>query len=418
MREQNQTAQIIINKRKSGYYSAFNECEIPFVSKCQGLSDGEKLIWINLAARTTMDANLSCRASLNQIAAMVGKKANTIYKSIKNLVSLGFLKSELDKEKRINIYYVLLPEDGLEALENAPNRGEKQCAAEPKEAVNSDDSNNNVVQFKATEPNSDKNQPLKNIRGDIGNISDPPLEKNHTLYIKNINNIKKHNIHNNTKIENCNVQNADALILKFQREVEEVKRNNPSISLCKANLIAHQAFSEAERDQIHLALIEKSQREEMKKHKQQLESDAFKKKLENSTPVPKTRAGSTNSSLVEMTFDGEHFLIEEEVKNQILGNIPKLYHSGKIKGEAASKPLKVLLKEILYYVAKAGSIATKPVCQLKRYFIARKICINGSWERPIGLAKDEIVARERKWQAEKRKEYETAKRYAGINGFA
>lgn len=165
MREQNQTAQTINNKRKSGCYSAFNECETPFVSKCQGLSDGEKLIWINLAARTTMDANLSCRASLNQIAAMVGKKANTIYKAIKNLVSLGFLKSELDQEKRINIYYVLLPEEGLKELENAPNRGENQFAAER---------NNNVVQFKESQPKQDKNRPLKNIRGGIGNISDPP----------------------------------------------------------------------------------------------------------------------------------------------------------------------------------------------------------------------------------------------------
>jgi len=405
----NQAAQIIINKRKNGYYSAFNECEIPFVSKYQGLSDGEKLIWINLATRTTLDPNLSCRASQNQIADMVGKKANTIYKCIKNLVSLGFLKSKFDKEKRVNIYYVLLPKEGLEILQKAPNRGEKQGATE--------DNPRNVVSFGKKANNNLKLDLRKKIIGGAGNISGGPPEINHTLVINYINNIKKHNNHNNTEFPEPSVQNADALVLKLQEKVKEAQKNNPSISLFKANQLAYQCFSDEERELIHQTLIKRAEQKVLEEHKKLIESAAFKKKLKTSSQVPKSRTNHPKSKLVEMTFDGEHFVIEEEVKNQILGNIPQLYHAGKIKGEAGQKPLKLLIKEILYYVVKAGSMLIEPVSQLKRYFTARKVCLNGGWQRPTGLARAESIAREQTWQAIKRKEYETAKRYAGIRGY-
>ncbi len=417
-----QAHEIIINKRQNGYYAAFSEREITFVSQYKGLSAGEKLIWINLAAKTTLDANLSCLASQSQIAEMVGKVSNTIYKSLRNLVAHGFLRSEFDAQKRINTYFVILPKEGLEAIQDAPNRGEKRLAKDSSVTFNletncgqTEGNRDNVVLRYEKPIDLPLANPLKNIRGGIGKISGEPPEKYPNLNINIINNIKKHNIHN-TQDSKPLVQNASALLLKFQKKIKEAKETNPNLSLCKANMFAHSCFGEQENALIHQAIIWQAKELESEKNKQREQSATFKQKLEASTRVPQSRVKNIKSNLVEMIYENEYFLIEEDVKNQILNNIPQLYRSGKIRGDAGGKPLPALIKEILFYVVKGGKIAAQPISQLKRYYIARKICLNGGWERPIGLNRSEVIARENKWNAAKRKEIETARRYAGITG--
>tara|TARA_R110002110_G_scaffold390102_1_gene602958 strand:- start:25571 stop:26833 length:1263 start_codon:yes stop_codon:yes gene_type:complete len=417
-----QPHEIIINKRKNGYYAAFSEREIKFVSQYKGLSAGEKLIWINLAAITTLDANLSCMATQSQIAEMVGKVPNTIYKSLRNLVARGFLRTEFNAQKRINTYFLILPKEGLEAIEEAPNRGEKRSVKDSSVTLGAEkywrkveDNKGNVVLCDEKFGDMPAPSSLKNIREGIGKISGGPPEKNPNLSINIINNNKKHNIHN-TQLSKPLVQNANALFLKFQEKIKEAKKTNPNISLCKANMFAHSCFNEQENALIHQAIILQAKERESEKSKKREQSATFKQKLEASTPVPQSRVKNIQSNLVEMVYENEHFLIEEDVKNQILNNIPNLYRSGKIKGEAGDKPLAALIKEILFYVVKAGKTAAQPISQLKRYYIARKICLNGGWERPAGLSRSEVVARENKWNAAKRKEIETARRYAGITG--
>jgi len=417
-----QPHEIIINKRKNGYYAAFSQCEIKFVSGYKGLSAGEKLIWINLAAITTLDANLSCMATQGQIAEMLGVVPNTIYKSLRNLVSQGFLRSEFDAQKRLNTYFVILPKEGLEAMQKAPDRGEKRTTKDSSITFSSGKIRSQLeAKTDSAVPCDEKfnhisvSDSLKNIRGGIGKISGGLPEKNPNLNINNIKNNKKHNIHN-TQDPKPLMQNANALLLKFQEKIKEARVNNPNISICKANMFAHSCFNEQENALIHQANVSQAKELESEKNKQREQSVTFEQKLESSTPALQSRVKNIKSNLVEMIYENEHFLIEEDVKNQILNNIPQLYRSRKIKGEAGAKPLPELIKEILFYVVKAGKTAAQPISQLKRYYIARKICLNGDWERPSGLNRPEIIAREHKWNTAKRKEIETARRYAGITG--
>lgn len=85
-----------------------------------------------------------------------------------------------------------------------------------------------------------------------------------------------------------------------------------------------------------------------------------------------------------------------------------IYHQKKILGEAAHRPIKALMLEIFFYVAKAGS-KTLDACQLKRFHTARKLCQKGAWERPNGLERQASIIREQNWRQAKIQENKSAK---------
>lgn len=376
------SAQIIRETRQTKHYLAISSAELAFVAACPDLNDSEKLIWLTLADQCARDPHYSCTLSQSQIAQMVDKTTNTVGLAINNLRQKGFLKTQASASWGPLTYFLDLPEAGLKALQAAPIR-------------------------KPLTP------PSKTMDPSHKNEVPPPLKTMDTLIYNNINN-KKHN--HNLNAPNAEqapsphepMQNADALICEFKKIIKEKYQHLPMPKRPKA---AMSHFTDAEQQlinerQIALAAIHDGQ----KIKASQEQAAQFNQKLAEAKPVPPTRPQPENCKLLEFEFDNEYFLIEEKVKNQILQEIPRLYQQKQIQGDAAQKPIQTLLKEIFYYVAKAGSKALD-ACQLKRFFVARKLCLKGTWERPNGLERQASIQREQKWQQAKIAENKFAKEF-------
>ncbi len=208
--------------------------------------------------------------------------------------------------------------------------------------------------------------------------------------------------------QNPDVQDADALLCDFKNLIQEKYAHLPVFKRAGAAL-SH--FTEAQKRaiserQLELTAITDGQ----KIQAERVQAQRFAEKLVEATPVPASRPQPADCKLVEFEFENEYFLIEEKVKNQILSQIPQLHSQKKILGEAAHRPIKALMMEIFFYVAKSGS-KTLDACQLKRFHTARKLCQKGAWERPNGLERLASIHRERQWQQAKVDENRAAKAF-------
>ena len=388
-------AKIIRATRQKSYYFVVSNAELEYVSKSRLLNSNEKLIWINFANKTALDSSLSCSLTQNQIAELIGKQSDSVYRAIKTLKFNGFLKAHYQNGDVATTYTLSLPEEGLAYLKSAPERGEAGSSE------------------RCIPPAKKQAPPCKN--------ADTPPAKMHPLLINN--NINNKNINHNldapkaahdsepeskpTEPPHITVSNADALICEYENLQEKYKH----LSVMKRSQAMYAHFSQEDRIKMYnrrneLAAIEATKAIASK------QNPAFVEKLEQANPVPLVRTNQPNVKLVEFDFDGEHFLVEEQVKNQILNQIPNLYQQNKITGEAKNKSLKTLMSEIFYYVTKVAS-KVLDACQLKRFYIARKLCLNGSWERPKGLERQASIQREQKWQQDKLNEHKLAKAFMG-----
>lgn len=400
-------ARIIRDSTQHKFYVIFTDIIFEFVSSHSILSSLEKLIWLNLARKSNLDPNYSCKLTQQQIASMVNVSYDTAYRALRNLKKQGFLQVCFDDVQRINIYTPILPTEGLVAIENAPNRvgnigGVKRNIST---TLRSDvDELHKTIQ--STPCRNADPLPVK-LQGSPCKISGSLPAKMQPLLINNkINN--KHYYHNKPDVVRTTmpqeVKNAEALICDF----ENLQKQYQNLRLTERMKQVNSHFTQDEMQIISSAIIEKQKIREFQQHQEKLASVEFQNKFKDAKPVLKERAPHMQIKLIEFEFEGEHFLIEEAVKNQIMHHIPELYHQQKIKGEAGEKPLKILLKEIFYYVTKAGSMLLAPVTQLKRYYIARKICLKGDWERPKGMTLNEAICNESKWHSMKLNEMRTA----------
>ena len=364
-------AKIIRDTRQKSYYLAISTAELQYVSKSTLLNTTEKLIWINIAAKSALDPNLACLLTQAQIAEMVGKSSDAVYRAIKSLKFHGFLHTHYQNGDQATVYSLALPEEGVSFLISAPARNQ--------------------------------GAPCK--------FADTPPAKTPTLLINNNINNKKHNhdAHSDfSPTENPDVLDADALICDFKNLIQEKYTHLP---VFKRPAAALSHFTEAQKRaiserQLELTAITDGQ----KIQAERAQAQRFAEKLVKAVSVPKSRPQPADCKLVEFEFENEHFLIEEKVKNQILSQIPQLHSQKKILGEAAHKPIKALMMEILIYVAKAGS-KTLDACQLKRFHTARKLCQKGAWERPNGLERQASIIREQNWQQAKIQENKFAQQW-------
>lgn len=399
-------ARIIRDATQQKFYVIFADVIFEFVSNHRELSSLEKLIWFNLARKSNLDPNYSCRLTHQQIATIVNVSYDTAYRAMRNLKEQGFIKVYFDDSQRINVYTPILPAEGLSAIENASDRGGKSEGSQK---------NSTILRNNIEVISSDIQRTLCKVVGNpsaktqgspFKNAGTPPA-KMQTLLINN--NIINHNIHNQPErlktTASQNVENADALVCDFKKLQRQYQHLRPTERMRQVNA----QFSSDEMQIILTSIIETQKALEIEETRQKRVSVEFQNKLQQAKPLPKERTPHEQAKLVEFEFEGEHYLIEEAVKNQIMYHIPQLYHQQKIKGTAANKSLKTLLKEILYYVAKAGSMLLKPVIQLKRYYIARKICLKGDWERPKGMVLNEAISKENSWHSIKLREMREAK---------
>jgi hypothetical protein len=384
-------AHIIREARQRKHYVSFTDAEFEYVSAHSALTATEKLIWLNIARKCTRDASLSCGLTHGQIAKMVGIKQDTSYRGIRTLKELGFLFASFDHDRQITIYSIRLPKEGLEVIQRAPNRGER-VVVEQKESI---------FYPKNTAYPPDKNPVPPCISSDTPPAFHPvppcissgtPPDKNPILLIVN-NNINKHNNHNTSEEgKTCHLEamkNADALFCEF----EKFQNENKQLPVAKRLQLYNARFTQEEMKSIHEHTQAKQKATELKEHLDQGELQ--------STVAPKLTAASNSSaqstSFIPYELDGERFFIEEAVKNKILDEIPRLHEQNKIPGEAGRKPIQVLLREIFFYVSKAGSMGQEPIGQQQRFYVARKICQKGAWERPKAMEKEKSIQREREW---------------------
>lgn len=355
---ENAAACIILQARQSKHYVTFTDKEFEFVSSHPALSANEKLIWFNLVRKSLRDPNLSCAITHQQIAMMIGIKQDTAYRAVKRLKQFGFLQAQFDAELQITTYAITLPDEGLEAITNAPNRGFGKKSDTP----------------------PDKNP------APPGKKSGTPPDKNPILLINNnINN--KHNIHNQPQAQQAIVNDADALVCEF----ESLQKEFQNFSLAERVRRINGHFTAEQMHIIHARINAKQKCIEIE------ENQRNEKPAISAQPLEK-------SKFIDFEFEGLQFLIEEKVKDKIIHVIPLLHQRKKIKGDAANKTLSSIMKEVLFYVTKAGCLTDKPVIQLKRYHIACKILQKGQWECPRGITREESTAREALWQTSKKNE--------------
>ncbi len=370
-------AKIIRDTRQTKHYLPISSAELRYLAAYRALSDGEKIIWLLIADCCALDENYACTLTQGQIADMTDKAIVTVARAITNLRNHGFLKTTANSHGALT-YYLTLPQSAIDALLSAPDRKSKEDLS------------------KTTYPS------IVNDRS--------PLSKTIDILILNNNiNNKKHNhdAHSDfSPTQNPHVLDADALICDFKNLIQEKYTHLPVFKRAQAAL-SH--FTEAQKRAISERQLEITAITDGQKiQAERAQAQRFSEKLVEATPVPPSRPQPADCKLVEFEFDNEHFLVEEKVKNQILSQIPNLYHQKKILGEAVQKPIKALIKEILFYVAKAGS-KTLDACQLKRFHTARKLCQKGAWERPNGLERQASIAREQQWQQAKIQENKFAK---------
>ena len=389
--------QIIRATRQTKHYLAISAAEIDFITTYPHLSDGEKLIWITFANKCAFDHHYSCILTQGQLAKLMGKQIGTITRAIANLKKLGFLKSESTSVGPL-MYFLSLPQSGLESLLAAPAR---KMMTEPLS--------------KNTYP------PIENDRSPLSKNTYPPIENDRSplaktldlLIYNNINNIKhNHDAHSEifatpSLSPETDVQDADALICDFTKIIQEKYQH---LTVFKRSQAALSHFTDVQKRAINERQLELAAIADGKKLQEaQAQAQRFNEQLAQAKPVTASPSSKLpNGKLVEIEFDNEHFVIEESVKDQILSQIPNLYQKNKILGEAGKKSLVNLLKEIFYFVVKAGS-KTLDTCQLKRYYIARKLCLKGAWERPNGLVRQASINREQQWQQAKIAENKFAK---------
>jgi hypothetical protein len=376
------SAHIIRETRQTKHYLPISSAELAFVTACPDLSDGEKLIWLTLANESALDPHYACTLTQGQLAKCVNKTIGTVTRAITNLRIHGFLKSESVAGGALT-YFLTLPPEGLHALLIAPSRN----AIQPLSKTTKPHSENDILPLPKT---------LEILINN--NIINNNNNKNHNFYATN------ESLHTSPAAhpsEPINAQDADALIVEYKQIMREIYHHLPVFKRASA-AITH--FTPTQRRIIHerqLALA--AMQDEQQVQLAQSHADKFNAKLATATPVPASRTPSVDCKLVEFEFENEHFLVEEAVKNQILNEIPKLYSQKKIKGEAREKTIGLLLKEIFYYVAK-GRTKCLDSCQLKRFYTARKLCVNGAWQRPKGLMHEAIMASEKKWKELKTEE--------------
>lgn len=159
----NISAQTIHSALRTGYFYRFQTEELSYISSHRDLSDGEKLVWLNLSARAKQSETMSFAATQSQIALMVGKETNTVYKILKSLEAKGFLSSNHDALRRVTIFQVQLDSHGLVVLEQAPKRGEYRSETKSAERRSVDNQNPTLTEIRVRPGNFSESDPEKII---------------------------------------------------------------------------------------------------------------------------------------------------------------------------------------------------------------------------------------------------------------
>jgi hypothetical protein len=375
------TAQLIWHETQKKHYVMFIDVLFEYISSHSQLKANEKLIWFTIFRKSIKETHFWCRLTHLQVGLLVGLKPDTVCRSIRSLKNKGFLKSYCDASKQTCSYSITLPQEGIDLLQSAPNRREK----EKKSPIVNDDpdaklTNDYSVRFSKSAAKSTiifpKKYPFLLIK------NPEPLEANF-------------------KMTNKENQGQHSMLLDKFEKLQKINSHLPLIERVKK---INGGLSQTERELIHQIIIKNKQIAEQKEKEAHLSFTLNPALPEIQKKVESVVDSISESKMVMLEFDNEKYWIEEKVRDKILFEIPTLFQHKKINGSAAKKSLNMLLREILYYVTKSGSYNKTLINQLKRFHIARNILLMGNWETPRGI--NTLVAQqyERNWAKQKERE--------------
>lgn len=389
------TAKIIRSARQSKYYLTFSEAEFDFISRNENLSANEKLIWLNIARKAQWDENLRCGLTHSQISKLIGIKPDTVYRAIKKLKEKGFLDSSFDDKTQIVTYTIMLPEEGLDSIRNAPKRGEKLSNCHNTDAAK------NVSYLSSSLELENAGSSLSTKRIDSlspsdldpeagGLTSGTPSDQSPILIINNNN--KNNNQSNN--LDSMQVRIHESLVFDYLNLMK--KYSNLSFKARVKQIKEH--FSEVELQRIHLELIEIQKGKEIVRKNEHQHPSTLDIKSDLAVKHIKKEVFTLN-------FEGNIYLIEEKVRNHVFNQLPSLYEAQKENPNIKNRTLSNVLNEILYFICKVNISekvnSSKSLSQMHKFYIARKKLLEGKWQIPFSMITDESIRREKHAQENK-----------------
>ena len=101
--------------------------ELAVIAEAEHLSEGEKFLWLHLAAKTSFDSTLTCTLEPKEVTYLANILPQGIYYGLGRLQKLQFLK--IHHEEELGTFYELsLPQTELNTLVDAPKV--KKCPCE------------------------------------------------------------------------------------------------------------------------------------------------------------------------------------------------------------------------------------------------------------------------------------------------
>ena len=101
--------------------------ELYVISGAEDLTEGDKFLWLHLAAKTSFDSTLTCSLEAKEVGHLANFLPQGVYYSLGKLQKYRFLK--IHHEDELGTFYeISLPETGLNTLVDTPEV--KKCVCE------------------------------------------------------------------------------------------------------------------------------------------------------------------------------------------------------------------------------------------------------------------------------------------------
>ena len=113
------TRRIINETRLTTRNSGISTAELNFVLNTSLIKTEAKLTWLHIAAKSASHPAFCCKLSEKEILPLVADQPNAVFNTLENLKKQHFLNI-YDPEGLGSFYYLSLPEDGINALMDAP----------------------------------------------------------------------------------------------------------------------------------------------------------------------------------------------------------------------------------------------------------------------------------------------------------
>ena len=103
--------------------------ELIVIAGSDYLTEGEKLLWLHLAAKTSFDSTLTCSLDPTEVVYLTDLLPKGVFYAVGKLQKHRFLKIHHEEEFG-TFYELLLPDAGLRTLIDSPKKKKCLCEAQ------------------------------------------------------------------------------------------------------------------------------------------------------------------------------------------------------------------------------------------------------------------------------------------------